>query len=126
MSTLCSDLAAEIAELESELNQAIQAAARAKLHSADHEAAFFSERLKAKKQELQNQQAAEAQADQERQHAQQLVQLVTLEKEISRTKLEVNTLRAMIAELPAKLSMAEYQLNLLLRSHAQLKQEIQS
>jgi hypothetical protein len=119
-----SDLAGEIQQLESELEKATQAAARAKLNSADHEAAFFKERLREKKAELQAQQAAEAQDKLKRQHAQQLVQLVETEKEINRVKVETLALRRLLSELPQKLSVAEYQLGQLLRTYARLKEEL--
>jgi chromosome segregation ATPase len=118
------DLAQEIAELEIELDQAVRAAARAKLNSADHEAAFLSERLEAKKAELKAAEDAEAVSAALHQRQQQLDLLAQLESDISKAKAETNTLRAMIVELPGRLSRAQWQLDQLLRSHAQLKSEL--
>ena len=118
------EIASEIAEIETELKQATQAAARARMNSADHEAAYFSGLLQQRKKELAAAQAAEALDAQKRQHAQQLILLVETEKEISHMKSEIVATKRVIAELPAKLAASEYQLNQLLRTYAQLKREI--
>jgi chromosome segregation ATPase len=111
------DLAQEIAQLQADL----ATAERARIRPEDQRVTELQQKLFDAQHALQLQQELESQAAAEQQHAQQLVLLVQLENEISKAKAEVNTLKAMLTELPQRLSRAHFDLSQLLRSHAQLK-----
>ncbi len=115
-----SDLAEEVQRLEADLRSAQEST----ITPADRKIAAIRDQLQKKKAEFDAVTATEALAEQKRQHAQRLLQLVETEKEINRMKSEIVATKRVIAELPAKLAASEYQLNQLLRTYAQLKQEI--
>ncbi len=112
----------EIQQLKSDL----ASAEALRVRPEDVRANAIRQRLSDKQAELLATQLAEGLEISKQQRQMQLTLLAETGKEIDRVKAEVNTLRAMIAELPAKLAASEYQLNLLLRTHAQLKQELHS
>jgi hypothetical protein len=114
------DLAEEIEKLKSDL----AAAERARVRPEDRHAADVRIQLENKKRELQAQQAAEAQAEQDRQHAIQLTLLQELGTQESAAKAEVLQLQRELATLPGRLQMAQAHHSELCRMRAGLKGEL--
>jgi chromosome segregation ATPase len=114
------DLESEIQRLRDDLRDA----ECARITPADRKINEIRDQLAAKESELQRMQESEAAGEVARQHAEKLQTFAEIESAIERSKTETLTHRRMLAELPGKLSVAEYQLNQLLRTHAQLKKEL--
>jgi chromosome segregation ATPase len=107
-----------------QLQRDLRTAEDSRITDADRRVAEIRQQLADKQAELYQQQEAESAAADAHQRQRQFALLAEMEKAIDERKTETVVLRRMLAELPAKLSAAEYQLNELLRSHTQLKAEL--
>jgi predicted nucleic acid-binding Zn-ribbon protein len=114
------DLESEIQRLKADLQNAEAARVRPEDAAAD----AIREQLKRKEAELRASQELESQVISAQQRALDLQTLAQMESDISKAKAETNTLRAMLTELPQRLSRAQFQLNELLRTHAKLKADL--
>lgn len=121
MLTAPTDLAAEIQQLQADL----ATAQLQRLSAADRRVLELQQALTDKEFELRQREEAEATTAAEQRHAEQLQSLVQLEKAIDSAKNETVTLKAMLTELPQRLSRAQWELSQLLRQHALLKADLQ-